>query len=107
VVVPVALVSYMAMAVMKVVDMPLVWHGHVPAAGAVLVCMPLMDRMLGRLALVHVVLVHSVDVAVVDVVGVIAVGEGDVAASVAVDVRVVGMDAVFGCRRHVKSPHWE
>lgn len=104
VVVPVALVSRVAMAVVNEVDMPFVGHGHVTAAVAVFVWVLLVDLMRGRLALVHVALVHSMDVAVVHIVDVVAVRESDVTAAVAVDVRMVGVGAVLDCRGHVGTP---
>lgn len=103
-VVPVALMGRVAMAVVNVIDVPLMWHGHVPTARPVLVRMPLMDCMLCRLALVHMPLVHPMDVGVVDVVDVVAVRKCDVAAAFSVNVRMIGVRVVLGCRGHINLP---
>lgn len=102
VVVPVPLVDRVAVSIVDVVDVVLVRHGDMAAVAAVLVLMPLMDHVLGSGALVHMILMHPVDVVIVHVVGVIGMRERHMAASVTVDVRMVGVRAVFS-----RSGHWQ
>ena len=96
-VVPVALVSSVAMPVVEVVDVVVVGNGDVPATRTVRVIMILVARVTLGLALVVVPVVFSMQMSVVDVVDVIAIGYGDVAAALAVDVRMVSVLAVRGC----------
>lgn len=85
-VVPVTVVGGVTVAVVHVVHVVLVRHGHMPAALAVLVVVALVGGVVGARALVDVALVGLVEVAVVRVVGVVAVRDGDVAAALAVGV---------------------
>jgi hypothetical protein len=98
-VVPVALVSSMAMPVVEVVDMVVVGEGDVPATWTVRVIMILVERVTLGLALVVVPVVLSVQMSIVDIVDVITMGDGDVAAALAVDVRMESVFAVRGCHR--------
>lgn len=94
VIVPVSVVSRVAVAIVQVVDMIAVRNGDVAAALAVLVIVVLVNVVLGRFALVPVALVLAVDVAIVNVVGVISVLECDVAAAFTVGVGVLFVDGV-------------
>ncbi|SQI00070.1 Uncharacterised protein [Corynebacterium minutissimum] len=94
VVVPVSVVSGVAVAIVQVVDVIAVRNGDVAAALAVLVIVILVNVVLGRLALIPVALVLAVDVAIVNVVDVIAVRESDVAAAFTVGVGVFLVDGV-------------
>ena len=98
-VVPVALVSGVAMPVVEVVDVVVVREGDVPATWTVGVIMMLVARVTLGLALVVVPVMLSVQMSVVDIVDVIAMGDGDMAAALAVDVRMVSVFAVRGCHR--------
>ena len=102
VIVPVPLVGGVAMAVVHVVGVVLVRHGHVAAALAVLVVVALVGGVSGARALVDVAVVGLVEVAVVGVVGVVAVRDGDVAAALAVGMGVSVVGAVFGGGGHVR-----
>ncbi|STC77683.1 Uncharacterised protein [Corynebacterium minutissimum] len=93
-IVPVSVVSGVAVAIVQVVDVIAVRNGDVAATFAVLVIVVLVNVVLGRLALVPVALVLAVDVAIVNVVGVISVLESDVAAAFTVVVGVLFMDGV-------------
>ena len=90
-IVPVAVVSGVAVLIMDIVDMALVGHGHMAASFAVGVVVAGMLAVAPGGALVEVTVVAGVEVAVMDVVDVIAVGDGDMAATVAVDVGVIGV----------------
>ena len=94
-VVPVPVVGGVAVPVVQVVGVIVVWHGHVTALRPVVMVMSFMGRMLRVPAFVHVVIVDAVDMAVVRVIGVIAVRELEVAASLAVGVRVIGVRSVL------------
>lgn len=94
VIVPVSVVSRVAVAIVQVVDMIAVRNGDVAAALAVLVIVVLVNVVLRRFALVPVALVLAVDVAIVNVVGVISVLECDVAAAFTVGVGVLFVDGV-------------
>jgi hypothetical protein len=98
-VVPMALVSSVAMPVVEVVDVVVVGEGDVPATRTVSVIMILVERVTLGLALVVVPVVLSVQMSVVDIVDVITMRDGDVAAALAVDVRMVRVFAVRGCHR--------
>jgi len=98
-VVPVALVSSVAMPVVEVVDVVAMGNGDVPATRTVPVVVILVERVTLGLALVVVPVVLGVQMSVVDVVDVITMGNGDVAAAVTVDVRVVSVFAMGGCHR--------
>jgi len=105
VVVPVALVGGVAVAVVHEVGVTLVRHGHVAAIQAMLMGVPLVDRVFRPRALVDVALVHAVDVPVVRVVGVVAVRDRDVAAVGAVDVLVMaGVGVVVNGGGHGGTP---
>jgi len=94
VLVVVAVVCGVAVAVVDVVH---VGNSYVSAPQSVhVVTVILCEGVRGGLALVPVALVLAVDVAVMHVVGVIAVLEGNVAATCAVDVLVVGVDGMGG-----------
>jgi|SRR5687768_10215248 hypothetical protein len=69
-----------------------------------LVVVVLVCQVAGQGALVDVVLVHPVDVVVMQVVDVVVVREGQVAASLAVGVLVVGVRAVLGHGGHRQTP---
>lgn len=97
VLVPVPCVSSVAVPVVHVVGVVLVRNGRVTAVCRVL-------GVLRRRTLVRVVTVNAVNVPVVDVVDVVAVCEGDVAAALAVRVRVVGVRTVLGGDRHLTLP---
>jgi hypothetical protein len=71
-------------------------HRHMTAAGAVLVLVRLVWLVLAGLALVHVAVVGPVQVAIVGVVHVVTVRKCDVAATLAVNVLVLGVDGVVG-----------
>jgi hypothetical protein len=105
VVVPVVLVSRVTVPVVRVVHMVVVRHGDMPTLRAVLMGVPLVDRVLRPRALVDMVIVHAVDVAVVRIVGVIAMRDRDVAAAVTVDVRMTGVGAVVSSSGHGRTPH--
>jgi hypothetical protein len=98
-VVPVALVSSVAMPVVEVVDVVVVGEGDVPATRTVSVIMILVERVTLWLALVVVPVVLSVQMSVVDIVDMITMGDGHVAAALAMDVRMVSVFAVRGCHR--------
>jgi hypothetical protein len=93
----------MPVAVVNVVGVIPVRNGDMPAAGTVLVGVPLVDRVPGVLALVDVTVVRAVQVPVVRVVGVVPVRNGDVATALAMGVRVLGVRAV-DCGRHGAPP---
>ncbi len=99
-VVPVAVVGGVAVPVVQVVGVIVVWHGNVTALRPVLMVMTFMGRMLRVPAFIHVVIVDAVDMAVVRVIGVIAVREPEVAAALAVGVRVIGVRGVLNKTRH-------
>ncbi len=86
VVVVVIPVYRVAVAVVQVVDVVAVRHGHVPAAFPVRMGVPAVLRVAVRLALVEVAVVRAVQVTVVDVVDVVPVRNRDVPATVAVGV---------------------
>jgi hypothetical protein len=94
-------VGRVTVAVVRVVDVVLVRHGHVPAALAVLVVVALVGGVAGAGALVDVALVGPVKVPVVRVVGVVAVRKGDVSTTLAVGVGVTVVSAVLGGGGHV------
>ncbi|GAA4204021.1 hypothetical protein GCM10022252_62530 [Streptosporangium oxazolinicum] len=96
VVVPVPLVSGVAMTVVNVVDVAVVRDRHVAAALTVLVIMPGVLDVGGRVALVGMVIVGSVQVPVVNVVDVAVVRDRRVAAPLTVPVVVSGVRAVLG-----------
>lgn len=104
VVVPVPVVSRMAMPVVQVVDMIVMGHGHVSATRAVAMFMPRVDRVLGLAALVNMIGVGTMNMAVVGVVGVVSMLEGDMAAPLTVSVRVIGMAWVLGGDVHLTTP---
>lgn len=88
-------------AVVHVVGVIAVRHGNVAAVGAVLVVMTLMSSVAIRaLAFVHMVAMDTVDVTVVGKICVVAVRHRDVAASLAVGMRVVGMRGVLSRTGH-------
>ncbi len=99
-VVPVAVVGGVAVPVVQVVGVIVVWHGNVTALRPVLMVMTFMGRMLRVPAFIHVVIVDTVDMAVVRVIGVIAVREPQVAAALAVGVRVIGVRGVLNETQH-------
>jgi hypothetical protein len=78
--------------------------GDVSALRAVLMVVPLMGCVLAGAAFVGVIAVDPVDVAVVGVVGVVVVLECDVAAVIAMGVRVIGVRGVLAGVRHSGSP---
>ncbi|CAL9280105.1 hypothetical protein SUDANB148_00277 [Streptomyces sp. SudanB148_2056] len=84
VVVPVALVSRVAVTVMHVVHVVTVGHRHVAAALAVRVGVLGVLTVLAHLALIRVAVVFTVQMPVVHVVDVITVRDGHVAAALAV-----------------------
>ncbi|GAB2809940.1 hypothetical protein GCM10027091_47360 [Streptomyces daliensis] len=97
-IVPVTVVTGVAVAVVHVVDVVTVRHGDMSAALAVPVPVVVVGRVPGGLALVHVVAVDTVEVAVVGVVHVVLVRHGDVSAALAVLVDVVRVGGV--CSAH-------
>ncbi len=90
-IVPVVAVLSVAVAVVDVVDVVTVRNGNVTAVGTVLVVVPLVDVVLGGLALVVVAIVLAVQVTIVYVINVILVRNGNVAAVRSVLVIVVGV----------------
>ncbi len=84
VVVPVALVSRMAVTVVHVVHVVTVGHRHVPTTLAVRVGVLGVLTVLAHLALIRVAVVFTVQMPVVHVVDVITVRDGHVAAALAV-----------------------
>ena len=84
------------MTVVDVVDMIVVGNRHMTTGLTVRMAVigVLVVSLVG--ALVDMVSVDDVDVAVMDVVGVVAVGEGDVPAALAVSVGMAGMLGVGG-----------
>jgi hypothetical protein len=105
----VALVGGVTMAVVNVVGMTVVWNGDVAAVGTVLVVMALVDGVRGRGAFIDMIFVRAVDVIVVHVVHMVAMRDRDVAAALAVHVRMVGVCGVLSRRGHATwllSRHW-
>jgi len=107
-----ALMRVVQMPIHEIIDMAAVRHSLVAAAGSVNVpgFVP-PARVAGRAgirvlrgyvqsALVHMIAVHRVQAAVVKVVDVISVADGGVAAPLAVDVHMLGMNPVL---RHSQS----
>jgi hypothetical protein len=90
-------------AVVHVVDMVSVRHGHMTTAFTVDVVVILMHGVAGRFAFVVVIVVLSMKVTVVHVVDMVAVRDRDVAASFAVGMVVINVLAV-SCGRHYLSP---
>ena len=97
VLVPVTLVSRVAVAVVEVVHMVSVGHGVVATARTVLVPVVLVDGVAFEGALVPVAIVSAVGVAIVEVVHVVTVLNRGVAAVRSVLVRVVLMHLMFNC----------
>jgi hypothetical protein len=100
-IVPVPVVLNVAMAVVDVVHVVAVRHGHMPASEPMLVVMTGVRGVIVRFAFVDVILVDLVQVAVVDVVDVVLVRHGHVPASQPVLVFVIGVLAMFGGNAHV------
>jgi hypothetical protein len=94
-------VDGVVVAVVDVVDVTLVRHGHVTAGLAVLVLVLGVRGVLRHHALVRMVAVHAVQVAVVRVVHVAPVRNGHVTTAFPVHVRVVGVRTVLGRDRHL------
>jgi hypothetical protein len=94
VLVPVAVVSRVAMSVVDVVDVVAVGDRLVPAAVAMGVLVILVNDVLVIAALVPVPVVQAMGVSVVQIIGVVAVGYGHVPTAGAVDVIVVRMGVV-------------
>ena len=97
VLVPVIAVLGMAVTVVEVIDVIAVGDRLVPAVGAVLVGVIIVDHVLARGALVPMVAVLVVCVSVVDVVDVIAMWDGLVSTVGAVDVWMVFVLSACGC----------
>jgi hypothetical protein len=95
-------VGGVAVPVVDVVGVALVRDGDMPALRTVLMVMPLMRCVLCGAAFVHMIPVDPVEVAVVRVVGVIAVLERDVAAVLAMGVRMIGVRGVLAGVRHAE-----
>ncbi|MGX1310414.1 GNAT superfamily N-acetyltransferase [Streptomyces calvus] len=92
------------MAVVHVVDMVAMGHGHMSAALLVAVVMARVRRVTVGGALVHVTVVSTVDVAVVHVVDMVAVRDGHMSAAFVVLVVVPLMGTVLGGGRHGVLP---
>jgi hypothetical protein len=105
VLVPVALVSGVAVPLVHVVDVVAVRHGVVPAVGVVLAVVRAVvdDVLTARLALVPMAVVLAVEVAVVQVVDVIVVVHLDVSALGTVLMAVLSVGLVLG-RGHACLP---
>ena len=93
--IPVVLVFVVEVTIVQVVDVVTVGDGDVPATGAMLVCVILVDRVSLSGAFVPVSLVFVVEVPIVQVVDVITVGDGDVPATRTVLVCVILVNDVF------------
>lgn len=107
-VVPVSLVPGVPVPVVHVVHVSVVWHRHVPASFAVLVVVPVVDLVAGRLAFVEVALVLTVQVTVVDVVDMFLVWNGDMPTvrSMPVLVRLVLPVQLFCCHCSSSAGTW-
>jgi hypothetical protein len=93
----VAFVRRVPVSVVHVVNVVRVLHALVPAAGAVLVRMVLVDHVALVRALVPVVVVAAVDVAVVEIVDMVAVLDRDVPAVRSVLVGMIAVHLMLSC----------
>jgi hypothetical protein len=100
----VAGVAGVPVAVVHVVDVIPVGHGDVPARSPMLMVMVSVGGVPAGLALIRMGLVDPVDVAVVGVVGVTTVLEGDMAAALAVGMRVICVCCVLAGAGHREFP---
>jgi len=87
-----AVMNGVSAAIVDVIHVVTMGHRYVSATLSVDMVVAVVQPMLrGRLTLVEMVAVGAMDVPVVDIVDVIGVREGDVPASFAVDMRMIGV----------------
>jgi hypothetical protein len=104
VVVPVPVVTGMAVTVVDVVDVIAMRYGDVSATEFMPVIVIAVRHVARRLALIDVISVYPVQAPVMCVVDVIAMRYGDMPATGPVDVVVMGMLTVFGRCGHWSPP---
>jgi hypothetical protein len=106
VVVPVTVMLGVPVAVVDVVHVIVVRHGHVAAILSVLVVVAVVYGMLRVHTLVHVIAVRAMQVTVVRVVDVVLVRDCDVTAPRSMLMSVGGVGAVFRRGRHLRDSSW-